>query len=104
MPRGKSGKPISCRRDGNHDQVARWYEQTGCSVVDLSQVGGGCSDLLIGCAGVTDLSEVKMPGEELRPDQKTFNTKWRGSRPWKVSKLDDVLEHVADLRRRARRL
>lgn len=103
MARGKSGNPIACRRDANHDQVTGWYVQTGCIVLDLSQVGGGCPDLLIGCAGVTDLAEVKIEGEDLRPNQRTFNDKWRGSRPWKISTLDDVLAHVADLRRRARR-
>ena len=93
-----------CRRDANHSEVSDWYRQAGCSVLDLSQVGMGCPDLLIGCAGVCDLVEVKVEGADLRADQRTFNDKWRGSRPWKVTTLDDVLRHVSDLRRRARRL
>jgi hypothetical protein len=103
MPRVK-GHWHEGTRDANQPEVIVWYEQLGCSVVDLGAMGGGLPDLLIGCAGVTDLSEVKMPGGELRKSQETFNAKWRGSRAWKVSTIADVVTHVADMRRRARKL
>lgn len=92
------------RRDANHATVVGWYTQAGCSVLDLSQVGYGCPDLLVGCAGVSDLCEVKIEGEELRLDQQTFRDKWRGSRAVKVSTMDEVIAHVAHMRARARRL
>jgi hypothetical protein len=79
------------------------YRDLGCSVEDLGAVGGGIPDLLVGCAGVTDIAEVKMPGEPLRASQETFNARWRGSRPWKVESVDEVEAHVMDMRRRARR-
>lgn len=103
MPRVR-GKLIEAKRDGNHAAVVGWYEQLGCSVIDLSTLGGGISDLLIGAAGLTDLAEVKLLGKDLRPNQVTFNDRWRGSRPWKVQTLDDVQAHVSDMRRRARLL
>lgn len=78
------------------------YRDFGCSVEDLGAVGGGIPDLLIGCAGVTDLVEVKMPGELLRPSQQAFNGRWRGSCPRKVETFEDVEAHVHDMRRRAR--
>jgi hypothetical protein len=102
MPR-VGGRHIEGKRDANQSPVIGWYQQLGCSVVDLGDVGRGCPDLLIGCAGEDGLAEVKVEGEELRPSQVTFNDKWRGRRPWKVSTMNDVIEHVAFLRKRARR-
>lgn len=103
MPRVK-GRMIEAPRDANHAAVVGWYEQMGCSVVDLSTLGGGLSDLLVGAAGVTDLVEVKMLGKELRPNQVTFNDGWRGSKPWKAQTRDDVQAHVQHMRFRARLL
>lgn len=98
------GRHVEGTRDANQSPLAQRYLDLGCSVEDLGSVGGGVSDLLVGCAGITDLAEVKMPGEPLRPSQVKFNERWRGSRPWKIETEDDVLAHVTDMRKRARRL
>lgn len=103
MPRVK-GHMIEGRRDANHADVVRWYEQHGCTVIDLSTVGGGVSDLLIGCAGITDLCEVKTLDGSFNDRQIGFNARWRGSQPWKSTTLDDVNAHVAHMRARARLL
>jgi hypothetical protein len=101
MPRVK-GRLIEAPRDANQSAIVQRYRDYGCSAEDLGAVGGGIPDLLIGCAGVTDLAEVKMPGEDLRASQRTFNDRWRGSRPWKIETFEDVEAHVMDMRRRAR--
>jgi hypothetical protein len=101
MPRVK-GRLIEGARDANQSAIMQRYRDYGCSVEDLGAVGGGIPDLLVGCAGVTDLCEVKMPGADLRPSQRTFNDRWRGSRPWKIETNEDVDAHVMDMRRRAR--
>lgn len=101
MPRVR-GRLIEAPRDANQSAIVQRYRDFGCSAEDLGAVGGGIPDLLIGCAGITDLAEVKMPGEDLRPSQRTFNERWRGSRAWKVETVDDVEAHVRDMRRRAR--
>lgn len=101
MPRVK-GRFLEAPRDANQSAIMQRYREFGCSAEDLGAVGGGIPDLLVGCAGVTDIAEVKMPGQELRASQETFNARWRGSRPWKIETLDDVEAHVADMRRRAR--
>lgn len=103
MPRVR-GRLIEAPRDANQAAIMQRYRDFGCSVEDLGMVGGGLPDLLVGCAGITDLAEVKMPGEELRPSQRTFNDRWRGSRAWKAESLDDVEAHVMDMRRRARNM
>ena len=101
MPRVR-GRHVEGRRDENQPDVVGWYKQLGCSVVDLGDVGNGCPDLLIGCAGETGLAEVKVEGEELRPTQVRFNAEWRGRKPWTVRTMQDVVDHVANLRKRAR--
>jgi len=97
-------KPKFVGADTNHLDAIGWYESIGCTVVDLRNVGSGSGtpDLLIGTAGITDLAEVKFEDGELRPSQKTFNSKWRGAKPWLTRTQDDAIAHVADMRRRAR--
>lgn len=95
-------KPKFVGGDTNHADAIGWYESLGCTVLDLRAVGGGASDLLIGAAGVDSLAEVKFEDGDLRPSQKTFNSKWRGSKPWLTRTLDDAIAHVADMRRKAR--
>lgn len=95
-------KPKFVGADTNHLDAIGWYESLGCTVVDLRNVGDGASDLLIGAAGISDLSEVKFEDGKLRPKQKTFNERWRGSKPWLTRTLDDAIAHVADMRRRAK--
>jgi hypothetical protein len=101
MPRVR-GRFIEAPRDANQTATMQRYRDFGCSVEDLGAVGNGVPDLLVGCAGITDVAEVKMPGEELRPSQQTFIARWRGSSVWKIWTLDDVEAHVKDMRRRAR--
>lgn len=101
MPRAK-GRLFEAPRDANQSAIMQRYRDFGCSAEDLGVVGGGIPDLLIGCAGVTDITEVKMPGEQLRASQEAFNARWRGSRAWKVESVEDVEAHVMDMRRRAR--
>jgi hypothetical protein len=103
MPRVR-GRLIEGKRDANQSPLTGWYEALGCIVVDLGDVGSGVPDLMVGCAGVTGLAEVKVPGEDLRPSQITFNDRWRGSAPWKISTQDDVIAHVAFMRKQARKL
>lgn len=100
---GAYRKPKFVGADANHNDAIGWYESMGCAVVDLRNVGSGVSDLLLGCAGITDLAEVKFEAGELRKSQKTFNERWRGSRPWITRTMDDAIAHVADMRRRARK-
>jgi hypothetical protein len=96
------GRHVEGPRDANQAALIVRYEQLYCSVVDLGSVGGGLPDLLIGCAGLTELAEVKLPGEQLRPNQRVWNERWRGSRPRVIRSADDVDAHVQDMRRRAR--
>jgi hypothetical protein len=91
------------RRDSNHEQVIAWYEELYCSVVDLHTLGHGCPDLLIGCAGRSELVEVKTELGHLEANQITFNKTWRGNKPVIVRTQADVINHVQNIRERASR-
>jgi hypothetical protein len=94
--------PHYARGDANQGDAEKDFRSLGCSVADLSKVGFGCSDLLIGCAGVDQLVEVKTEDGELEASQQAFNARWRGNPPMIYRTLDDAIRIVADMRRRAR--
>lgn len=66
------------RRDGNHSAVVTALLRSGCTVLDLGDVGEGCPDLLVGLQGMNFLIEVKMPNGKLTPDQVGWAKVWRG--------------------------
>jgi hypothetical protein len=90
------------RRDGNHQAVVRWYRDLGCYVADTADLGLGLPDLFVGAAGVTDAVEVKSEDGKLTPLQQTFVQAWRGSAVAIVRTQNDVINHVTNMRRRAR--
>jgi len=71
--------------DANQAEIVAALRAAGCSVVDLSAVGDGCPDLLVGRGFQNFLLEVKQPGEKIRKDkrgelQRRFHDEWRGQR------------------------
>jgi len=66
------------RVDRNHSDIVAALRAAGCSVLDLSGVGKGCPDLLVGRNGVDYLLEVKAPGGKTREAQRKFSASWRG--------------------------
>jgi hypothetical protein len=90
-------------RDANHCDVVRWYRDLGCAVAETQDAGLGVPDLFVGCVGVTDPVEVKTEDGKIKPSQQVFIATWRGSAVRIVRTQDEVIEHVADMRKRARR-
>lgn len=88
------------RADQNHVELATLYEELGCSVVNTYHVGGGFPDVVVGLVTITELVEIKMPGGEKTPAQRTFHRDWRGSKVRIVRTREDVIEHVQEIRRR----
>ena len=71
------------RVDGNHAEVVSALRKIGCSVQDLSRVGRGCPDLLVGWRGINVAMEVKdgskPPSErKLTKSQKAWHVDWEG--------------------------
>lgn len=71
------------KTDANQPEIVAALRKAGASVTLLSQVGGGCPDLLVGIAGVNLLLEVKdgskpVSARKLTPDQVEWHQSWRG--------------------------
>jgi len=82
------------RVDANHADIIDAFRRMGCSVADLSRIGGGIPDLAVGLYGRTVLVEVKdgrkpPSARKLTPDEDRFRRGWKGYYAI-VESLDDV--------------
>ena len=87
------------RTDANHALVREAFHKLGCEVLDLSNVGGGCPDMLVFVrtgrrAGSLHLIEVKDGSKspshrQLTPAQAEFHKIWPVH---VVDSLEQVLE------------
>ena len=68
------------RTDHNQGEIIKAFAALGCSVFDLSNVGGGLCDLLVGLVGVNLLVEIKKPKGKLTPAQTDFFRDWKGQK------------------------
>lgn len=73
----------AAKTDANQAAIVAVLRNLGCTVCDLSGVGDGCPDLLVGVSGRNLLMEVK-DGEkppsarQLTPAQTEWHGRWRG--------------------------
>lgn len=86
------------KTDTNQSQIVRALRRIGCTVTDLSAVGGGCPDLLVGRNGVNYLLEVKdgskpPSARKLTPHQVQWHDGWRGQKAV-VKTVDEAVEVV----------
>ena len=93
----------AARKDDNHNEVAAEFKRLGCSVLDMSRLGDGVPDLLVGYSGPCMLVEVKdgskPPSKRtLTTDQVQFWLDWREN-PRVVRNLDEVRETAEVLKR-----
>lgn len=80
------------RTDANHRQIVEFFRSAGASVLDLSRVGDGCPDLLVGYQHQTALVEIKDGSKAPSKQQHTelqllFMRMWRGG---PVSTIRDI--------------
>ncbi len=86
------------RTDANHRQIVDALRRCGATVLDLSNVGDGCPDLLVGFRGRNYLMEVKdgakKPSQRrLRETQIEFFQSWAGQ----AAKVENLAEALAVL-------
>ncbi len=84
------------KRDSNHAAIVQALKAAGRSVLDLSAVGGGCPDILVGWNGGMLLMEIKCPrkqggADRLMPNQKAWHVAWRGREPVVVRSVEEAL-------------
>lgn len=71
------------RKDANHHEIVSALEAAGCSVLDMSEIGGGCPDIAVGFRGGTFLLEIKNRKTQygragLNKYQVAWHKAWRG--------------------------
>jgi hypothetical protein len=98
---------FAARVDVNQPSIVAILKQLGCSVQDLSAVGQGCPDLLVGVGGTNLLLEIKdgaksLSRRDLTPAQKLWHASWTG-KVHTVKSIEEVLDLVAYYRGRLRR-
>lgn len=81
------------KTDANQSAITAVLREVGATVVDLSAVGKGVPDLLVGYRGATYLLEVKnVKGKnKTTPDQDVFYAWWRGAPVSIVRTADEAL-------------
>lgn len=91
---------MAARVDANHSEIVATFRKLGCSVLDLSRVGKGCPDLLIGLpwSRLNILVEVKdgtkSPSRrKLTKDEAVFFDEWKGQVALAES-VDDVIKLI----------
>lgn len=89
---------VAYKKDLNQNGISNLLTNIGCDVFDLSPVGGGVTDLLVGTCGVNLLIEIKSEKGTLTPKQKIFHGRWRG-RVDVARSADDALEIVREIRK-----
>lgn len=82
--------------DANQAEIVAALKERHVSVLNLSRVGGGCPDLLVGWRGRSVLVEIKDPSKppsarKLQKSQETFAAEWRGDLVVRCETLDEVL-------------
>ncbi len=91
-------RQFSARVDANQKGVVAALRLVGASVQHLHNVGGGCTDLLVGFAGVNYLIEVKdgnKPPSERRLTicQRRWHKNWNGVAIIAIS-AEQAVQHV----------
>lgn len=88
---------LAPRRDNNHAKIVRELECLGASVTDLSAVGHGVPDILVGWNGANFLFEIKTKKGQLNPTQRKWFEQWNGQ-AHVIRSFEDaisiIMEHV----------
>lgn len=88
----------AAKTDANHQEIVRGLRATGCTVLDLSGVGQGCPDIMVGRAGINWLFEIKdgkkpPSARKLTEAEQAFFQTWRGNVQI-VNSLDEAIDAI----------
>jgi len=80
------------RVDVNQREIVHALRTFGATVTDLSMVGQGCPDLLVGFRLKTFLIEIKRDSKaKLTPAQVKWHDDWRGGSVSRIDSIDDAI-------------
>ena len=88
----------AAKGDLNQRVIVEALRRVGASVIDLSAVGDGCPDLLVGYRGHTWLVEVKSTRGKLTPAQKVTHAEWNGFPIAVVKTVEEALLLIGAIR------
>ena len=89
------------KTDANQLAISEAFKSLGCTVFDLSRVGFGMTDLIVGFCGLNLLVEAKSEIGKLTPDQVEFHASWRGHK-CVIRTPDEAIDLVLQIRREIR--
>jgi hypothetical protein len=89
------------RRDANHAEVVKAFEDMFCGVVDTSALGFGFPDVILHFAGFCIPCEIKTEEGELNSSQRIFMNGWRGPKIPIIRSRDEAILYVAEIRERS---
>jgi Holliday junction resolvase len=83
------------RVDSNQKDIVQAFKELGCSVLDLSRVGQGCPDLLIGYKNKCAMVEIKSSNKaHFTEPQLKFIKNWKGSSITRIDSVEGVIRLV----------
>ena len=81
--------PYARKVDTNHVELVKTFRSMGATVLDLSKVGKGCPDLLIGINNRIALVEIKRDDKaKYTNDQIKFMQNWKGGTIARIQDLE----------------
>lgn len=87
------------RVDSNQKELVAVFRQLGVTVIDLSKVGKGIPDLMLGYNNKTVLVEIKSSkSAKLNPLQECFFREWKGGMLARIDNLDSAVRLVNIMR------
>ena len=93
-------KKFIARKDANHHEIVDALTKAGAYVLDMSHVGGGFPDLIIGFQQKTILMEIKNPKTSygrkgLNKNQLKWKEQWIGGSYCVVDSVESSLRAIA---------
>ena len=79
--------------DSNQAQIIADLKKIGVSVLNLSRVGGGCPDILVGWQGKNILIEIKTAKGDLNDLQIEFFEQWKGQK-FVCKSINEIIEII----------
>lgn len=81
--------------DTNHAEIVKFFREMGGSVLDLSRVGKGCPDILVGINNRMAFVEIKRDAKaKYTDDQIKFMQNWKGGTISRIHDLEGAIRLI----------
>ena len=80
--------------DNNQLDIVKAFRSLGATVLNLSAVGKGCPDLLIGYKNISVLVEVKSKTGKFTEPQLKFMEQWQGGAVNRIDSVDGAIRLI----------